>query len=386
MIPAIRKTVAYSLLLLASGCLDPFEPDIHSEDLNILVIDGFMNTSSNEVNVHLSRTRPIQSDSVPSPPELNSIVTIEDNSGIISELRDDGSGNYNLNNYPFDYTKLYRLNVTREDGSSYQSDFVPPMKTPPIDSITWRAEADKIVIYANTHDFETIGPQYYLWDWKETWEHWTYFHSNYYVRDGRAVLRRPDEQVDVCWSTRVSPSILTFSTRNLSTNVVRDFKLHEIDGRSSKLYWRYSINVRQRVVTKEAYQYWQLLKTANESTGSLFAPMPPEVQGNFTPIGSDKIVLGYFSAGTTSQQRIFIRHNDLPDHIRALKVPDADCRIIPGTDTGTPAILTHFDLSFTANGTPLIDVAPGGYYVAARVCLDCRARGGINVTPSFWPL
>jgi hypothetical protein len=45
---------------------------------------------------------------------------------------------------------------------------------------------------------------------------------------------------------------------------------------------RYSINVRQYGLTKEAYNYWQIIQKSSQQSGSIFDPQPAQVIGKYS--------------------------------------------------------------------------------------------------------
>ncbi|MEJ7664694.1 MAG: DUF4249 family protein [Hymenobacter sp.] len=49
---------------------------------------------------------------------------------------------------------------------------------------------------------------------------------------------------------------------------------------SSKLYYLYSILVRQYALTPEEFAYWDKLRKNTENLGTLFDPLPSQLSGN----------------------------------------------------------------------------------------------------------
>ena len=51
------KTVKYGreillAMLLVSGCVEPYDPPLNNEDLNLLVVDGFLNATDDRATDH----------------------------------------------------------------------------------------------------------------------------------------------------------------------------------------------------------------------------------------------------------------------------------------------------------------------------------------------
>ena len=155
----------------------------------------------------------------------------------------------------------------------------------------------------------------------------------------------------------------------------------QIPAGSSELGIRYSILVRQYVLTADAFNFWQQLQRNTEQIGSIFGPQPSEVKGNIHSVSNPaELVVGFISAGTMRQQRIFITAQDVPDW-HAQSIFDCTIQNIP-TDS-----LDYFLGGFLDNLPIQINggVMPRYRYDIARsACVDCRLTG-TNVKPSFWP-
>ena len=161
--------------------------------------------------------------------------------------------------------------------------------------------------------------------------------------------------------------------------------LQTIPRSSQKLQHRYSIDVRQMALTEEAYTYWLNLFKTTENVGGLFDPMPGEVIGNFTKHWDPSArVIGYFSASTIHEQRIFITPGDLPLEFRTFRAPFCALDTVlleelPGI--GTSGTLLVGEL-YSQSGLPVLI----GYLAGTVTCVDCRStHKGTTEKPSFWP-
>ncbi|HEX6892095.1 MAG TPA: DUF4249 domain-containing protein, partial [Chryseolinea sp.] len=261
--------------------------------------------------------------------------------------------------------------------------YVPLTNSPPIDSVVWKPDRDGISVYVNTHD-PANQSYYYNWTFEETWEYNSSFFSGYKMVDGEAVLRYPEDYIYTCWLSEASTKILVSSTDRLTENVVRDFPLTYLAAGSSKLARRYSINVSQRTLTKEEYDFWLQLEKTTESLGGLFDPMPSQVTGNIRSTNNaSSPVLGYFGGGSVSMERMFIDFVDMPQYVQSVFRPrfctEEDVSSIPIQDIpGTPNSVLLIDPVYV-QGVGIV-----AYTTAATNCIDCRYFGGTNKKPDFW--
>jgi len=244
-------------------------------------------------------------------PELYASVWVEDETGNHFPLTEIGNGNYLGTKLSVNSSLKYRLFVTTNSRKEYVSDYVELKATPPIDSITYgkSPQSDGLSIYMNTHD-PANNTRYYQWTYQETWEYTAGYFSSLEIKGGRVVNQ--DENIYQCWNSRPSTEINISSTTQLTNDAIRNFELQFIPKGSQKISRRYCLDVQQRALSREAYDFWLQLKKTTESLGSLFDRLPSQVVGNLRSTETAQPVLGYFSGGTVSKQRIFIDFSDLP--------------------------------------------------------------------------
>jgi len=366
----------FPCFIVATSCLEPYNPPAIKEVVDLLVVDGFLNASDSSVNVHLSKALAISEDGSPQP-ELHANVRVEEENGIVYPLAEAGEGNYFLKKMDVDLSRRYRLYITTQNEKVYSSDFIDLPSSPAIDSITWKpgVQDEGIGIYVNTHD-PLNKTHYYQWTFEETWEYTSGNFSSYKIQNGVVVPQ--DQNIYRCWTSRPSTEIHIGTSNQLNEDVIRDFQLMFIPIGSEKLFRKFSIEVQQRALTKDAYDFWLQLKKTTESLGGLFDPLPSQVLGNLRSSGGDsEPVLGYFSGGQAVKKRIFISIVDLPRELRRL-VP----LFCPMDSIDVNSIASFPDMNLIASyGMPFIQ----GYFTSyEKNCVDCRDNGGDIVRPDFW--
>ena len=139
-----------------------------------MVVEGIINTGGDSTIIKLSKTVNLSAQTT-SNPVLGATVVIENNQNATTwPLTSDNHGNYIAVGLSLPLAAKYRLAITTA-GGSYQSEFVPVISTPPIDSVGYTVSNGNVNIYVNTHD-PTNQATYYRWDYQETW----IFHAKYY--------------------------------------------------------------------------------------------------------------------------------------------------------------------------------------------------------------
>jgi hypothetical protein len=365
------------LFLALSSCVDPYEPVVLNQPNSFLVVDGYINSTGPTV-FRLSRTRNIN-DKTPPPPEANARVFVEEQQGRQLALSNSGNGVYAGDNLPIDASKQYRLLIRTAEGKDYASAFVAVKTTPPIDSVSWKLEKDGLQIYVNSHD-PRQQTHYYRWDYEETFEFTSAFYSVLEYTNGQ--LRNRTNNINRCWRTLRSTDINIGTSVRLSQDRIREAPLVFTPLPSVKFNYQYSILVRQYAQTQEAYQYWETLKKNTENIGTLFDPLPTQLTGNITCLTDTREpVLGFVSACSVTEKRLFIKAQDLAKGWRFVN-EYGNCP----QDTIPPALVhkTFSDLVIplqellSPRGTVI------GYTFSAVSCVDCRQRGS-NEKPAYWP-
>ena len=195
------------------------------------------------------------------------------------------------------------------------------------------------------------------------------------------VLRSYPDSLYTCWQSYTSPNIIIGSTAKLSEDIVYLQPLTFIPQDSWKIGSRYSILVRQRALSKGAYEYFENLRKNSEQLGSIFDPQPSTSIGNIRCVNNpSEIVLGYIYSSTEVEKRIFISRSEVPkwqyvffcEEISVKNVPDSLEQAFGGG-----AYLPTDDVRSSVTG--IIE----RYVGSSKSCVDCTLRG-TNKRPDFW--
>jgi len=249
--------------------------------------------------------------------------------------------------------------------------------TPAIDSLNFGIENGGFQVYVDTHD-DSNNTRYYTWDFDETWEIHSPFPSYYEVKNNEIVSRDASINISRCWLNGNSSRILLGTSERLVADKISQAPLIYIIGNDEKVSEMYSILVRQYAITKEAYLYLDNMRKNTEQIGGLFDPQPSEIKGNIMCVSNPtESVIGFISAGTVIQKRLFISKADKPAINRDwLFLSPCEWFFVKNKDILSSGSLI-IDKSANDNGEP-------GYNVATRTCIDCRFLGS-NIKPSYWP-
>lgn len=379
------------------GCKKPYTPNAISAADSYLVVEGTIAAGQDSTIINLKRTVQLTSTNT-NKPETGAKVSVDDQQGTNYNLSEVDSGKYAAPSLNLDNSHKYRLNITTADGQTYVSDYVPVKITPPIDSVWFARNSNGVNIYSATHD-PSNSARYYRWDYNETYIFQTDMESDYVFNPvgfdtlNWSRLRTPAEQIHTCYITRNSSTINVNTTAALSQDVITNNVIAQIPNASEKLAHRYSILVKQYALTQDAYNFWAMLKKNTQQIGTIFDAQPSATAINIHCTSNpSRVVLGYISASTITQKRIFIDAIQVPNWYYssglACKVDTSCC----WAKVGVPPQLLSIGVLI-----PLGQIAPtnvclgekGPSYkvmVADNTCVDCRVHpgGGKTVKPVFW--
>lgn len=372
------NSLILTILILAIGCVEPFDPPLSDAEVNFLVVDGFLDSGSKMATVKLSKAVALDAKNT-SNAVRNATVRVEGDDGSNFTLPETAVGVYSLQTNQIQTGKVYRLRVVA-NSKEYISDDIQLRAAPVLDSVTWRGDERGVTVYVDSHDVAG-STRYYQWIYTETWEYNAPLFSNlkWIKQTGDVVPRTDAEFVTTCYDSEVSTKVLVGTTTTNTLDIVNDFPLAFIPAGSAKISRLYSIEVEQRALDEQAYTYWLNLQKTTENLGGLFDPLPSEVTGNMHNVkdASEK-VLGYFTGGEVQRQRMFIKRDDLP--IFLLTSPETCEETQIPVDQMKNYIGSDLYITGTV-GQPVITA----YVVAAGGCVDCRFRGGELKRPDFWP-
>jgi hypothetical protein len=377
----VYSLVLFFIGLLTLKCKKPYEPEVIKAPNNYLVVDGFVNMSPNsQTTITLSRSRNLQ-EAETFLPEFGASVIIESRNGSAYNLFRLTDGVYRSPSLTLSQNDQYRIKIQTQNGNQYLSDYVSPKISPQIDSISWEQNTSgNVNLFVSSQD-PAGKTRYYRWDFVETWEYHAPLEGSIGL-DGSMIYYfqlRPQAQTFKCWKDRLSTSIVVGSSIALNNDVISKQPIQTIPKDDERITQRYSMLLSQYAITEDAHKYWDIVNKNSQQLGTLFDLQPSQLKGNiYSVTSSAEPVLGYLSATTITQRRIFIDNRQLNNWTRLIPHNACEENMIP--QNPDPFFYNYSDTTFY----PYFFVSGGGLMIAKRYCVDCRTRGGSNQKPAFW--
>lgn len=367
------------IIVVGFACKDPYKPDVVSSSISNLVVEGVLNAGTGPTTIRLTRSFKLD-DTARLRGERNAQVSVEGKDNTTRQLIMNGDGFYTSQGLNLVINNEYRLRIVTANGKEYLSDYVVAKKTPLIDSIGWDRDDKGVQLYANAHD-DANDTRYYRWDYEETWEIRSYYYALFKYGGNSNVVPRDNriESVFTCWKYDKSTRIILGSTARLQSDIISKGPIVFFPNGDERLAVRYSILLRQYAIDKQGYEFYEMMKKNTENIGTIFDPQPSEINGNIHSVSDPKeLVIGYVSASVIEEKRFFISRSELPGWKFEEDCPEI--LVLNNPDS----ILAAHEGGGSFYGAIGMGARPSYYQVSTLECVECPARGGSLIKPSYW--
>jgi len=378
---------------LFAGCTEPFSPDLLPQNESILVVEATLSNESKNHEILLSRSSQQQGALLV---EENASISIVDDSQQTFSFTESEAGKY-VSDIAFgaEPNRTYRLFITTSDGRIYASN---PAKLPQTTQIDY-VEAKKTVtdgglggVTITVDSFDPSGSStYYRYEYEETYKIiaplWSPDELRVVSEENMSVgiFERQNED-RTCYATDKSNTIILTKTSGAGEDRVTDFSVRFLNQDNYIISHRYSILVKQYVLSREAYAFYEKLLEFSGSESLFSQSQPGFINGNIFPEdgGKDRVV-GFFEVSSVSEKRAFFNYSDLFPEEELPPFVD-ECRLTEFELGGEPSIFEPVKSKSVSYATHITDPLTGGllgYVVVPRVCGDCTELGSV-IVPDFW--
>ncbi|GAB5475849.1 MAG: hypothetical protein Mars2KO_39480 [Maribacter sp.] len=387
--------VLIAIGLIFSACTEPFSPELLPEAESILVVDA---TLTNEIKHHevlLSRSSQEQGKLQIEP---NATVRITDDTQQTFTFSETEPGTY-ISDVAFGATAngRYRLQITTSDGKAYTSNAEPLPPIGQIDTISTERTltttgSEGVSITLDSFD-PTGSSRFYRYEYEETYKiiapKWGPDQLVVLSEENQAVgiiNRDPEKEERTCYATDNSISLILTKTSGAGDDRVSDFEVRFLNRNNFIISHRYSILVKQFILSQQAYTFYEKLKDFSGSESLFSQSQPGFINGNIFPDDdSGERVVGIFEVASVSEKRAFFNYSDFfPDE----ELPPFidECRPNTFQVGGNPSVFEFVRSNRVSYTNSITDPNTGSlqaYIVVPRVCGDCTVIGNSEV-PDFW--
>ena len=398
----MRHTLRNILIVLAAiffvRCISTYDPPLIGDHESLLVVEGFI--TDGETAIKLTRSVALSENFYMSDYISGAQVWIESEDGQRFQATEVSPSNYSIAVGTLDEATRYRLRISC-DGEEYESNYRFPQPTPPLEEFDFHREGQQMQVRLNVQG-EPGGPRHYFWNYEEIWEvhaplmqshYLSYFEDDFsssgvgytfgdYISnpDAFSFFEYPDvSPVYYCWKYNNSQGLLLGNTELLTDNTVKNHVLYTFSADDDRLSYLYYTKVSQYALGADAYYYYDNQRKNIEETGSIFAPIPSEMQGNIVCTTSPETpVIGFVEVSKLVQREVFRQtYGDTPPTTYCLPLTSEQIaeRVV---NTGDLERVNTFYLFRW-------DLPERDTLYATIECIDCRRGGGSKSRPDWWP-
>ncbi len=354
----MRKVFVYILLLIMSGCIEPFEPNFDLDTSNIVITGIITDLEPAQIEI----AKPVLENTKLSNVERVSGATVilYDDRGNQEQLYEQKSGFYKGRSKGV-VGREYHINVHLPNNNIIASS--PQLLNPcpaidrlSVEQITYLKTLGNIQLAVNglnlnldLNNSDTLAT-YYKWTVGGTYKKYSAF--DYFKQGPACYVTLPDHYYFILGES-VSNSVNLLS------------KLLKFIGPDGTFAEGHSVEVSQYVLSKEAFDYWKKIENQRSNVGSVFDPPPAQITGNLTYIDNQIApVMGFFEVSSVKKKRIFIKPTDFFE-------------------------LTKESAEFSTNDLNANCFPPLGWigpFIPPDYCEDCSLlENSTKTIPSYWP-
>jgi len=378
--------IVSAALLMLSGCTYPYETELSSEyggvviEGEILIGDYSDFTMSRRFSLSSDEEEIIKSSYVPAE------FSVEDSQGKIykSEGISDSVYGYGLKASKIDLRNAdpslsYRLHaVNGETGKEYVSDWLEVEPGVVIDNMSYAPDSLAANMDFRISFHAPARNANFMVKLQETWEYRSMYRAQVYYKEGELYPYLNGENTYFCWNSNYLGKFVMLSSEELSDDAIVDHYLSSVPKQDRRLSYIYSLEATVIPLSKEAYIYWNYLKTLSEYSGSLFAPNPSDMKGNLYSVSDpEENVTGYISATHVSKSRVFFDNDQEAFYVEPHRDPEYNTFQVAKEEFKKYYWSGYRPVSGSSEMT--------GYWWAPARCVDCTFEGGTKNKPDYWP-
>lgn len=349
------KNVAFLFLgsLVIGSCIDRINIAIPDSYSSQLVVDGVITDEPGPYTIKLSKATRIEKFLLLNTEAVsNARIVVSDDLGASEILEEKEPGTYQTkeNGIRGAIGRTYSIRIETKDGKVYES--VPDTMRPvgELDNLYYEFES-----FIPLNDQERYGFRFYidatgspasenLVRWKFTAVFEVDADPKLHVADSKSC--KPDPPLcsgwifgelglqkvsDICtcctcWVTRYEDKPHVSDNRFVSNGKAKRVEVGYIPLEYFPfLKGKYRAEVKQMSLSKEAFDYWQLIQSQKEGAASLFQPPTGKIKSNIFQTNGTGQTLGVFYASAVKTKQLYLGHSDVK--VKFSRVPLWDCEV-----------------------------------------------------------
>jgi Domain of unknown function (DUF4249) len=304
----MKKNIIYIIatIFIFSNCVD--EIKINTNDFNQkLIVEGSISNEPGPYKIQLTYSLPY-TETVVNPSIGGAQVTLFEVGGVSVPMKETTQGNYRTDSTALvgKVGKSYFVKIRLPNGRIFESK--PEKILPPIPIDTFKVSFQPgyktltpFSLTVRTKDPEEKG-NYYRWKWTH-YEILELCRNTYTINDfGRFNYKQ--YCCEKCWAIEKCDGCIDIASDGLVNGKYIEQLVGRLPFESKNPYF---IILEQHAISKENFDFWNVVSSQINNSGGIFDKAPAQVQGNFSNVAdSTEQVLGYFSSIGISKKAIYV--------------------------------------------------------------------------------
>lgn len=327
----MKKPRLFFFILILGSCLDRLEFDTGELNQGTIIVEGAITDEPGPYKVRIFISTNVDDNLLMELPVTVKRMTLSDNTGNNESLTAEKPGVYTtaINGIRGEIGKKYSLKIELLDGSVFESEPDQMQPAGKIDSVYAEFEAFQPSNAPTKYGYRVFvdakaDTSYLRWRFTGTFKASTYpeKHTVYkiacygppnpppcsgYTFYNGAFRRTGDCTCCFCWLNDAEKRPHLSDEAILTNGSFKKVELAYIPFDVLHFYYKkYMIKVEQMSLSRNAYQFWKIVKDQKAGLTSLFQPSFGRIQTNFSSRNSERQLLGIFYAASVQKKVIFI--------------------------------------------------------------------------------
>jgi hypothetical protein len=361
-----------AVFIVVGSCVDRIEFNTPPAR-TLMVVDGLISTDPGPYTVTITNGFDVDEDSILYTPVQRLAVTLHEVNGVNESFIESSPGVYRTKGVIQGQTgHSYYINIKTIEGKIFESQ--PEMINPVGKIGEIRFEFEKRIIRKNFYETDNDvfnvfldsdaggGSEVYVrWRFKGTYLVVTYPQfffrstppytpykdpfpcSGYVLGEGPegsgGVLRQVGQcTCCTCWANNFETIPQIADASLVAGNQFKNVKIAEVSINNRTFYDKYLVEIEQMSLTKNAFDFFKLVRKQKEEASSLFQPPAAEIRGNVKALNNNDLVIGLFWATSIATQHVFIEKSDIPFPLPEANLNTLPCTTVPFSSTTKPKL------------------------------------------------
>ncbi|HZY79646.1 MAG TPA: DUF4249 domain-containing protein [Cyclobacteriaceae bacterium] len=354
-----RHLLKYALLfVVTSACVDPIDFDLPPA-ADLLIVDGSITDKVGPCIVRISRAVELDADTTHRSHVTGAIVKLHDYGIGVEEFSEVKPGEYRTRGALAGVVgHTYYITIELPDGTKLESEPETMMPAGEIVAITHQfeprttrkifgivnADAFNIFVDGNTPVLSSQGGQSFVrWRFTGTFKavthpelHQTWIQGEFYYKTpypcsgfvvdpaigGGKLTQREECTCCDCWAKQFETTPRLSDTELVSNGQFRNIKVGDVPITPATLIERYRVEVEQMTISRNAFDFFKLIRSQKEASTNLFQPAQGKLVGNIRSSNPDQVVVGLFWAAAVARKTAYLTPKDVPGGVSPVPITE----------------------------------------------------------------